>query len=232
MSRRLWRGIVLSAAAALLQALVAVAIVLFGALILHATAFGMTRRLTTMWRSPPSRPSRSSASPSPGARRCRSRRGLARDGSGASAEPAHHHHAHDHAHAGHDHAHHGHEHHGHEDCAHHVPLEIVEAQAFAGATPLASDPGCGLQRPAPGAILILRLRALARVGMIAGVSRPCSPWRQGVAITVSALALLSVFCQALRAAAWRRGEQQFVLAGAAIELMAAAFVATLGFPGR
>ena len=41
--RALWRGIALSTASALLQALVAIAIVLVASLILHATALGMTR---------------------------------------------------------------------------------------------------------------------------------------------------------------------------------------------
>ncbi len=234
--RALWRGIGLSAAAALLQGLVAVAIVLVANLILHATAPRMTRLtnyveiasfaaimlfgLALTWRKA-----------APVAARLLAR-GNGRT-QGTEIEDEHHHdhdehaqgHHHD-AHAAHHHDHvHDHDHEGHDDCGHHVPLDIVQAEGFRWRDTLPVILAAG-SRPCSGAILIL-VFALSQ-GLLAAGLAAVFAMAAGVAITVSALAILSVFAK--RAAQrFAGGEGRFRLAGAAIELMAAAFVAILGF---
>ena len=121
--------------------------------------------------------------------------------------------------------HHGHEHDGHDCCGHHVPLSIVEAPGFRlrDAFPVVLAAG---SRPCSGAILVL-VFALSQGLMMAGLAAVFA-MAAGVAITVSALALLAVFAKRT-AQHFAGGKTRFRLAGAAIELMAAAFVATLGF---
>jgi ABC-type nickel/cobalt efflux system permease component RcnA len=224
--RALKRGIALSAAAALLQGLVAIAIVLLARLVLGLTAPAMTRLTNSVeiasfaaialfgivltWRKT-----------GPIAAR------LAQGGREASAHADHHRHhdaGHDHEHH-HAHDHHGHDHDGHDHCDHHVPVEFVAREGFSwrSAVPVVLAAG---SRPCSGAIIVLVFalsQGLAWAGLAAVLAMAT-----GVAITVSALAILSVFAKrtAQRLAG---GEARLALAGAAIELMAAAFVATLGF---
>ncbi len=224
----LWRGVVLSTASALLQALVAIAIVLGATLILRATAPGMTLLtnyveiasfaaialfgLLLTWRKALPVAARLAQEP-------RDRRA---EGSGPHGPHAHDdHHGHDH---GHQHLH-SHDHDGHEGCDHHVPLELVQSQSFRWLDALPVVVAAG-SRPCSGAIIIL-VFALSQGMMGAGLAAVFA-MAAGVAITVSALAILSVFAR--RAAQRFAGEEgRYVLAGATIELMAAAFVATLGF---
>ena len=217
------RGILLSSAAALLQALVAMGIVLTAALALHATAIGMTKLadhvelisfaaisllgLVLTWRK---------AAPVAallGSERHQLER--PRD------------HAHDHAHGhAHDHAHpyrlHGHD--AHDGCEHHVPVELVQGQGFRwrDAVPVVIAAG---SRPCSGAIIIL-VFALSQGILGAGIAAVFA-MAAGVAVTVSTLAILSVFAkQAAQRFAGREG--RYALAGASLELLAAAFVALLG----
>jgi ABC-type nickel/cobalt efflux system permease component RcnA len=211
------RGILLSTAAALLQALVAIAIVLTATLILRATAIGMTRLadhvelvsfaaislfgLLLTWRK--AAPVAALLAPEPP------------DGpqDRHDHEPRHHH--------GHAHAH-GHE--GHEGCDHHVSLELVQSRSFrwrdAGPVVLAAG-----SRPCSGAIIIL-VFALSQGLVVAGLAAVLA-MAAGVAVTVSALATLSVFAKRL-ARRFAGTEGRFAVMGAGIELLAAAFVAMLG----
>jgi len=230
--RALWRGVVLSTASALLQALVAIAIVLGAMLILRTTAMGMTRianlveiasfaaimlfGLVLTWRK--AAPVAARLAPDP------HRRAPAGD------EHAGHDHGHHHDHSGHDHDHPAHDHGGHDhgahgSCDHHVPVELVQSQAFRwrDAAPVVLAAG---SRPCSGAIIIL-VFALSQ-GLVAAGLAAVFAMAAGVAITVSGLAILSVFAK--RAAQrFAGGEGRYAFTGAAIELMAAAFVATLGF---
>jgi ABC-type nickel/cobalt efflux system permease component RcnA len=230
--RALWRGIALSAAAALLQGLVAIAIVLLANFILRATALGMTHLtnyveiasfaaimlfgLALTWRKA-----------APVAWR------LAHADSGMAPPAGDHHHGHAHdpghgdAHAHHhDRAHHDHHPHGeHEHCDHHVPVEIVAADGFRWRDAVSVVVAAG-SRPCSGAIIIL-VFALSQ-GLVAAGLAAVFAMAAGVAVTVSVLAILSVFAKRL-AQRLAGGETRFKLAGAAIELMAAALVATFGF---
>jgi nickel/cobalt transporter (NicO) family protein len=226
--RALKRGILLSSAAALLQALVAMGIVLTAALILHATAIGMTRLadhvevisfmaiallgLVLTWRK---------AAPV-AAFVAVERQAIDR--------PYFHTHGHAHAHP-HAHAHappvHGQPVHGHDvhdGCGHHVPAELVQSQSFrwrdAGPVVLAAG-----SRPCSGAIIIL-VFALSQGILGSGIAAVFA-MAAGVAITVSALATLSVFAKQA-AQRFAGGEGRYAVAGAALELLAAAFVAMLG----
>ena len=80
-------------------------------------------------------------------------------------------------------------------------------------------------RPCSGAIIIL-VFALSQGILGAGIAAVFA-MAAGVAITVSALAMLSVFAKQA-AQRFAGGEGRYALAGAAIELLAAAFVALLG----
>jgi nickel/cobalt transporter (NicO) family protein len=247
----LWRGIALSIASALLQSLVAIAIVLGAAVIVRATATGMTRLanyvetisfaaiaalgLVMTWRKA-----------GPVAARM-ARREMAsgmghfgvipelgadkhdRDGYGDHAQPlvvslghdernrahgapAHEHRAHDHGHDGHAH------------CDHHVPVEFVQSRDFRwrDAAPVVFAAG---SRPCSGAIIVLVFalsQGLLAVGLVAVLAMAA-----GVAVTVSALAALSVFARRM-ARRLAGGEEHFAFPGAVIELLAAAFVATIG----
>jgi ABC-type nickel/cobalt efflux system permease component RcnA len=236
---------VLSTAAALLQALVAIAIVFVAHFILRATAIGMTQLadrvelvsfaaimlygLVLTWRKaaplaarlgheePPrgiAQPHAADASP-------------ADDHAGQEHRGHEHHHAqgeakpHSHASA---HAHDGHAHDGN-DCDHRVPVDFVQSPGFRwrDAVPVVIAAG---SRPCSGAIIIL-VFALAQGLVLAGLAAVFA-MALGVAITVGALAILSVFAKRL-AQRFAGGEGRFAVAGAGIELFAAAFVAMLGF---
>ena len=106
-----------------------------------------------------------------------------------------------------------------------MPVEFVQSQDFRwrDAVPVVLAAG---SRPCSGAIIIL-VFALSQ-GMLAAGLTAVFAMGAGVAITVSALAILSVFAKRL-AQRFVGNEGHFALAGAAIELFAAAFVAMLGF---
>jgi ABC-type nickel/cobalt efflux system permease component RcnA len=223
------RGVALAAAAALTQAFVAIVIVLAATYLLHLTAYGMTALngrvellafaaialygLALTWRK---------AAP------------VAKRLAWASAmreapllphdhRTGHDHVGHDHAH-GDDHGHHPHGHHDHDACCQHVPLELVQARDFRWRDAVSVVLAAGL-RPCSGAVLVL-IFALSQHLALAGIAAVLA-MAAGVAVTVGALAAASVYA---RRAAMRfaRGEGRFAGAGAAIELLAAAFVAVLG----
>ncbi|MBV9519801.1 MAG: nickel/cobalt transporter [Hyphomicrobiales bacterium] len=220
------RGIFLSCAAALLQAFVAIGIVLTAALVLHATAIGMTRLadhvelisfaaislfgIVLTWRK---------AAP------------VASLVAFGRRRDQHHGEAHGHEHTpghapAHDHAHgpysYGHD--AHEACDHHVPVELVQSRSFRwrDAVPVVLAAG---SRPCSGAIIIL-VFALSQGILGSGIAAVIA-MALGVAITVSTLAILSVFAKQA-AQRFAGGEGRYALAGAALELLAAAFVALLG----
>lgn len=233
------RGIVLSFASALMQALVAVLIVGIGAWILNATAktlcgaerviaiasYGLIAAL--------------------GARLVWSKgmgflRALQAQFGAQPAPAMAHVHAHTHAYAhthahGHDHHdHHGHDHHHHhahdhvhdDHCGHsHGPEPGALAGPGGWARGLAAVLTVGI-RPCSGAILVL-VFALAQGLFWAGVAATFV-MGLGTAITVSAFAILAVSAKGLaaRLAAGRNGGGALVLRG--IELGAAALVMLFG----
>jgi len=266
------RGIALSIASAMLQALVAIAIVLGAALVLRATALGMTRLanqveiisfaaialfgLLLTWRK---------AAPV-AAVIARSRvtgtgflgRVALPHGRDGEAAPGHdafalgaeaptiapinprfdHHQQHDQLHQHHDQLHqhqktprkfhdpyrHDPGHNDHEHCSHHVPAEIVGSAEFCwrDAAPVVFAAG---SRPCSGAILVLVFalsQGLLTAGLVAVFAMAA-----GVAITVSGLATLAVFARRM-ARRMAGGEGRFTFAGSVLELLVAAFVATLG----
>ena len=227
------RGILLSSAAALLQALVAMGIVLTAALILHATAIGMTRLadhvevisfiaialfgLVLTWRK---------AAPVV-AFVAVERQAIDRPYFHTHGHAHAHPHAHAHAHPALGHPVHGHPVHGHDahdGCSHHVPADLVQSQSFrwrdAGPVVLAAG-----SRPCSGAIIIL-VFALSQGILGSGIAAVFA-MAAGVAITVSALAILSVFAKQA-AQRFAGGEGRYAVVGVALELLAAAFVAMLG----
>ncbi|SEC93166.1 ABC-type nickel/cobalt efflux system, permease component RcnA [Rhizobiales bacterium GAS188] len=238
--RALWRGVALSTAAALLQALVAIAIVFVAHFALRATAIGMTQLanrvelvsfaaialygLVLTWRKAAPLAARLTHEPRAGAL----------TGISASARLAPHEHVHDYDHhhddhAGHDHGHEHHAHaeshaHDHDCCDHHVPVEFVQSPSFRwrDAVPVVIAAG---SRPCSGAIIIL-VFALSQ-GLVAAGLAAVFAMAIGVAITVGALAILSVFAKRL-AQRFAGTEGRFAFVGTGIELFAAAFVAMLG----
>jgi nickel/cobalt transporter (NicO) family protein len=247
----LWRGIVLSMASALLQGLVAIAIVLGAALLLRATALGMTRLanqvetvsfavialfgLTLTWRKagPVAAQLARFQTRTAGPPRTVVEPRSSQRGDNGQAYHAHTHDVeaeHPAAHptnCAHHHEHprtHVHDHDGHEHCGHHVPVEFVQSREFRwrDATPVVFAAGL---RPCSGAILVLVFalsQGLLTAGLVAVLAMAT-----GVAITVSALAMLSVFARRM-ARRLAGGEARFAFPGAVIELLVAAFVATLG----
>jgi nickel/cobalt exporter len=216
----LWRGIVLSTASALLQALVAIAIVLVARLVLNLTA-PAEDQLTTFvelasfaaialfglvltWRKA-----------APVAARLAPGEDHRLDAHAHAAAFDHHEHHHHHGHA--------HDHDGRESCDHHVPVEFVQSRSFRWRDALPVVVAAG-SRPCSGAIIIL-VFALSQ-GLVGAGLAAVFAMAAGVAITVSALATLAVFA---KRAARRFAGSERRFAFAAIELMAAAFVATLGF---
>jgi ABC-type nickel/cobalt efflux system permease component RcnA len=245
------RGIVLSFASALMQALVAIAIVGIGALLLNATAktmcsaervieiasygliaaFGarlvwtkgrsLFRALGAYRSAPQLVPAMAHAS-------------------NHAHDHSHHDHSHDHGHDHsharvahhHDHAHHGHEHHDHaghvhdEHCGHSHGPEPSELSGPGGwSRGLSAVLTVGV-RPCSGAILVL-VFALAQGLFWAGVAATLL-MGLGTAITVSAIAIIAVSAKGLaaRVAAGRDGGGAVLLRG--IEFGAAALVLLFG----
>ncbi|MDO8980771.1 MAG: nickel/cobalt transporter [Afipia sp.] len=241
------RGIVLSFASALMQALVAIAVVGIGAWLLNATAktmcsaervieiasYGLIAALGArlVW--------------SKGGGFVRALRSL-RGAPASQLAPAmahghdHHGHTHDHSHAAHacdvhhDHAHHGHDHHAHdhaghvhdEHCGHsHGPEPSALAGPGGWSRGLSAILTVGI-RPCSGAILVL-VFALAQGLFWAGVAATLL-MGLGTAITVSAIAVIAVSAKGLatRMAAGRDGGGAVLLRG--IEFGAAALVLLFG----
>jgi len=241
----LWRGVALSTVAALLQGLVAVAIVLAAHFLLRATAIGMTQLadrvelvsfaaimlygLVLTWRKAAPLAARLAQE----GWQAQARAHAHADALGHDHDHHRHdhhghdhhgHHHHDHAHHDHGHHHHGQAHDGHECCDHHVPVEFVQSQSFRwrDAVPVVIAAG---SRPCSGAIIIL-VFALSQNLIWAGLAAVFA-MAIGVAITVGVLAILSVYAKWL-AQRFVGSEGRFAGIGAAIELFAAAFVAMLG----
>ncbi len=245
------RGITLSFASALLQALVAVAVVGIAAALLNATAGTMNRAV--WWIEIISY----ALIAAMGARLLWVKGGAflrewmamrAPKSVGAAAAHDHHHHAHDHHDHGHGHQHHSHAHdHGHDhhhDHAHHNPAHGEAGHVHDehcghshGPTPdqLAGPGGwkrgltaivaVGL-RPCSGAILVL-VFALAQGIFWAGIAATFM-MGLGTAITVAVIATLTVTATAFaaRLAATRTGYGSLALRG--IEVAAAAVVLLFG----
>jgi nickel/cobalt transporter (NicO) family protein len=190
-----WRGIVLSFASALMQALVAVAIVAVGAGLLNVTAKTMcgaekaieiaSYALIAIF----------------GARLVWTKGGAfisalqAGRPQPALAVAAHHRHDHDHDH-GHDHHHHHHHHHDHvhdEHCGHsHGPMPDELAGPGGWRRGLAAILTVGI-RPCSGAILVL-VFALAQGLFWAGIAATFV-MGLGTAITVATIAVVAVFAK-------------------------------------
>ena len=244
------RGIVLSFASALVQALVAIAVVGIAAALLGATAKTMS---TAVWWIEIASYALIALM---GAQLLYTKgRGFLSEwallrapksvGAAATAAHAHHHghhaHGHDHAHHHDDHAHHHHDHghHVHANPAHGAPGHVHDEHCghSHGPTPdqLAGPGGWkrGLMaifavglRPCSGAILVL-VFALAQGIFWAGIAATLV-MGLGTAITVAVIATLTVTATGLaaRVAATRTGYGTLVLRG--IEVAAAAFVLLFG----
>jgi nickel/cobalt exporter len=205
------RGVVLSFASALLQALVAVVVVGIAAALLNATAATMSRAVNLieilsysliiligvrlLWVK--------------GRVFLTTLQTLHRPAAvGAAVTPAHH--RHDHAHGDHDHAHHGHDHDHHQHCAGHAQDHDHDDHASAWGHAHAPEPeelagpggwkrglsaivAVGL-RPCSGAILVL-VFALAQGLFWTGVVSTFI-MGLGTAITVAAIATIAVFAKA------------------------------------
>jgi nickel/cobalt exporter len=205
------RGVVLSFASALLQALVAVVVVGIAAALLNATAATMSRAVNLieilsysliiligvrlLWVK--------------GRVFLTTLQTLHRPAAvGAAVTPAHH--RHDHAHGDHDHAHHGHDHDHHQHCAGHAHDHDHDDHASAWGHAHAPEPeelagpggwkrglsaivAVGL-RPCSGAILVL-VFALAQGLFWTGVVSTFI-MGLGTAITVAAIATIAVFAKA------------------------------------
>jgi ABC-type nickel/cobalt efflux system permease component RcnA len=236
------RGIVLSFASALLQALVAVLIVTIGALILGATARTLctTERMIEI--------ASYGLIAALGAWLVFTKgRGLFRSSGATPADAhAHDHGHHDHAHHDHGHHHHGHDHHGHhhdhahhhnpahgeaghvhdEHCGHnHGPSPSELAGPGGWARGIGAIFAVGL-RPCSGAILVL-VFALAQGLFWAGVAATFV-MGLGTALTVATIALIAVSAKGLarRLTAHQAGKGALVLKG--IEFAAAVGVLFLG----
>ena len=209
------RGIAISFAAALMQGLVAIAVVLVAAVVLRATAIGMTQ--TTDWFL------------------IFSYALVAAVGAWLLWTKAtgrgHHHHAHGHEH-GHDHEHqhaHGHSHrHDHDDeaCGHsHAPDPRLLTQPLTLSRAWAAILAVGI-RPCSGAIIVL-VFALSQQLLLAGIASVLV-MSLGTAITVSSLAVLAVSAKdvALRVAGASSATAERVMR--VLEICAAAFVMLLG----
>jgi nickel/cobalt transporter (NicO) family protein len=190
------RGVVISFAAALMQGFTAIAIVLIAAVLLHATAIGMTR--ATDWFE------------------IGSYALIAVVGAWLlwiKAAGQHLHHSHAHAHAGHHHgepSHHDtdigttghhyapeadHDHHSHEahDCGHsHAPDPRLLVQPLTLSRAWAATLAVGI-RPCSGAIIVL-VFALSQNLLLVGIGSVLV-MALGTFLTVSALATLAVFAK-------------------------------------
>jgi nickel/cobalt exporter len=231
------RGVTLSFASALLQALVAVAVVGIAAALLGATAGTMNRAVwwieivsyalialmgaRLLWVKGKGFLHEWAALRAP-------------KSVGAAATPAHHHHDHGHGHHhhGHDHHHdhahdHDHDHHDHDDHSGHSHGPTPDQLAGPGGWKrgLTAIVAVGL-RPCSGAILVL-VFALAQGIFWAGVAATFV-MGLGTAITVAAIATLTVTATAFaaRVAATRTGYGSLALRG--IEVGAALVVLVFG----
>jgi ABC-type nickel/cobalt efflux system permease component RcnA len=221
------RGIVIAFAAALMQGLVAIAVVLLAAVVLHVTAVQMTHAtdwfeilsyaLVTavggwlVWTK------------------------LFGRGHHHAASEAHHNHPHDdrdHAHHSHEHVHdHGHAHHHHPadeqcDCGHsHVPDPRLLKKPLSVSRAWAATLSVGI-RPCSGAIIIL-VFALSQNLLIAGIGSVLA-MSLGTFITVSALATLAVSAKdvALRFVGLESGNAERVMR--VVEIGGALIVLLLG----
>ncbi len=228
------RGITLSFASALLQALVAVAVVGIAAALLGATAGTMNRAVwwieivsyaliaamgaRLLW-----------VKGRAFLREWAAMRAPKSVGAAATAH-GHHHHGHDHHHHAHDHHHdHAHDHHGHDHDDHsghsHGPTPDQLAGPGGWTRGLTAIVAVGL-RPCSGAILVL-VFALAQGIFWAGVAATFV-MGLGTAITVAVIATLTVTATAFaaRLAATRTGYGSLALRG--IEVAAAALVLCFG----
>jgi nickel/cobalt exporter len=243
------RGVVLSFASALLQALVAVAVVGIAAVLLNATAATMSRAvnaieivsysliivigLRLLWVK--------------GRAFVAALRTLHRPAAvGAAVTPADHHHAHahhdhhahDHGHDHYDHGHHDHDHHHHGTCDHHDHDDHASAWGHAHAPEpeelagpggwkrgLSAIVAVGL-RPCSGAILVL-VFALAQGLFWTGVVSTFV-MGLGTAITVAAIATIAVSAKAWagRFAEARSGYGMLAMRG--IEVGAAVVIVAFG----
>ena len=222
--RTLVKGLGLSAAAALLQALVAIALVAVMRLVLNATAAGTD--LTAAWIE---RISFMVIAGFGAILLWRKTAGLV--GGDAAHAHAHHDHAHD-DHGHHDHAHHDHGHAGPRDHAHehghdghvHIPPPAALDRMTAWRDMAAVVVAAGI-RPCSGAIILL-VFALSQGLFAAGVVATFA-MAAGTAITTGALATVAVLAKglAVRLAGESAGGARAV---AALEVLAAAFVLVLG----
>jgi nickel/cobalt exporter len=181
------RGVIISFAAALLQGLTAIAIVLVAAVLLHTTAVGMTR--ATNWLE------------------IISYALIAAVGAWLlwikATGRGHHHHVHapaghSHSHGNDDHAHHDHSHHhaahahahDHDDSEHsHAPDPRLLSQPLTVSRAWAATLAVGI-RPCSGALIVL-VFALSQSMLLAGIGSVLA-MSLGTFITVSALAVLAV----------------------------------------
>ena len=209
------RGIVIALAAALMQGLVAIAVVLVVAVVLRATAVQMTR--TTDWFEIVSYALVAAV----GTWLLWSKT-LGRG------------HRHDRAHAGHAHGHrdHGHHHdrhhHHHDDaaCGHaHAPDPSLLAKPLTASRAWAAVLAVGI-RPCSGAIIVL-VFALSQQLLLAGIGSVLA-MSLGTFITVSALAVLAVTAKdaALRLVGFESGVAERVMR--AVEIAGALLVLLLG----
>ena len=238
--KSLKRGIVISLMAAVLQGVVAVAIVGVLAAVLNTTSAAMRQAANIVevasyagiallgawliWR--------------------KGRGLIAALGFGGGAR-AHGHHAHDHHGHAHDgHAHHGHAHHDHshqahakaaapaphvhdEHCGHfHAPSpDMLTDKNFSWKTAILTVFAAGA-RPCSGAILVL-VFALAQGIFFAGVAATFA-MSMGTAITTGALAALAVLAKGLAVRFLGEGSERGVIAVRALEFAAAILVFMLG----
>ena len=208
------RGIVISFAAALMQGLVAIAVVLIAAVILQATAIGMTQ--TTDWFLIFSYALVAAV----GAWLLWSKL------TGRGHHHAHEHgHDHDHGHGHHDH-HHDHAHDHDDACGHsHAPDPRLLSKPLTLSRAWAAILAVGI-RPCSGAIIVL-VFALSQQLLLAGIASVLV-MSLGTAITVSTLAILAVSAKdvALRVAGADSPTTERVVR--VLEIGAAAFVMLLG----
>ena len=215
-----WRGIVLSFASALMQALVAVAIVAVGAWLLNVTAKTMCGAEKAI------EIASYGLIAAFGARLVWTKGGAfisALQAGRPAFAAAHHHHDHDH--------HHGHDHHDHvhvhdEHCGHsHGPMPDELAGPGGWRRGLAAILTVGI-RPCSGAILVL-VFALAQGLFWAGIAATFV-MGLGTAITVATIAVMAVFAKdvARRLSEGRNGGGALVMSG--IEFAAAGLVLLFG----
>lgn len=221
------RGIVIAFAAAVMQGLVAIAVVLLAAVALHATAVQMTH--ATDWFEILSYALVTAV----GAWLVWTKLfGRGHHHAAADAHQTHPHDHHDHAHHSHEHAHdHGHTHHHHHtdeqcDCRHsHAPDPRMLKKPLSVSRAWAATLSVGI-RPCSGAIIIL-VFALSQNLLIAGIGSVFA-MSLGTFITVSALATLAVSAKdvALRFVGLESGNAERVMR--VVEIGGALIVLLLG----